>query len=145
MRKFILFLCITLLLGTGCSSKNVKIVEDENKITIPTINIEAPKGIVIEVISADPTYLEPRNGEKETLLTVRYIVRNNTDTVLHGADYEVLCIGYSSVGKALFEKRSSSLFYKVSELAPRTYTEGSFHTGFINGIEKIDRLDISLR
>ncbi|NMA49624.1 MAG: hypothetical protein GX947_07645 [Tissierellia bacterium] len=145
MKKYLIpLLCLILILWVGCSLEPATSVyqvevEEDYKVTIPNINIKTPKGIDIEILDADPIYID-REDTKETLLTVRFIIRNNTDKTLKAIDYNIYISGYSTDGKLLFE-RDSRLF-TAKEIAAKTYTEGMIYTGFMRGIEKIDRLDV---
>ncbi len=144
MKKYLgLMLCMMLFLTIGCSqSGNEKFVA-EYEVTIHNININTPEGIEIALISADPKYLD-RTESQETILSVYYNVKNNTNRIIKASDYKIYIFGYSSDGKTLFE-RNSVLFIKVSQLPTGTYTEGFIKTGFMRGVEKIDRLDIVVK
>lgn len=135
--SFLLFLMFVI----GCSYAPVK-VETEFKVAIPNININSPEGMEIEIFDADPVYVD-RKETQETICSVSYNVRNSTKSSIRGGSYRIIIRGYASDGELIFER--DSMLFVAEEIAPGTYTQGYVHTGFIGGVTKIDRLDVTVR
>jgi len=139
-RILIVVLLLGLVIMVGCVTY-VNNVEKEHKVTIPVINITAPDGIEIEVYDADPVYRD-HGGTQESICLISYIVRNNGENSFCPSIHRMVVVGYAIDGKLIFEK--DKVLLPISELAPMTFTSGSFNTGFIRGVRKIEMLDIRI-
>jgi uncharacterized protein YcfL len=133
MRKIIILLLCILIWVVGCSA---------NTQTSVKTNIKIPDGILFEITDVKTSYSKENNL---TSISVGYVIKNNTQQNITKTDYKILFTGYTSDNQIIFETISDSLFTKANELLSGTSIDGYFNTGFINGMEKIDRLDITLR
>lgn len=129
----------------GCNSNDKNASGESAKTNIPNINIQTIDNIDVEIVSAAPSYITPKNSKEQTLLTIEYSIRNNSGHAISNTEYTLACTGYASDGKVIFDEETNLLFIKPSELVSGKYTEGQLNTGFINGVEKIVELDVILK